>query len=93
MKTRLCFLIRRCAVQVLALVALAASSAVAQTGPGKFGNAVYLDGIVPILVEIAQAPNRYLGTGSRRRNLVSGNNKGACDEQASIPEEARQTHG
>ncbi len=30
-------------------------------------------GDVPILVEIAQAPNRYLGTGNRRRNLVSGN--------------------
>ena len=58
-----------------------------------FTSAILPPGIVPILVEIAQAPNRYLGTGSRRRNLVSGNNKGACDEQASIPEEARQTHG
>ncbi len=32
-----------------------------------------IEGDVPILVEIAQAPNRYLGTGNRRRNLVSGN--------------------
>ncbi len=34
---------------------------------------VFTVGDVPILVEIAQAPNRYLGTGNRRRNLVSGN--------------------
>ena len=57
MKTRFSSFIRRCAVQVLALAALAASSAVAQSTPGQINGALSFDG-VDDCVEIS--PSNYL---------------------------------